>query len=194
MSYIQQAVSAQLGYTPANKAGDTFTGAVVITTNSQGAPPLISGTSTPFQAVGAAALNASFMFDGVTGNPAIFLRRTPGTINSPTAQPSGEAFSSLSGRSYGATGYSPTAARVIFESTETWTDSAYGSRIIFQAIPTGSNTIAEVARMDGVGLKVASGKTLQLGNAYAAGAPSATGYLTIYDSTGTAYKIPAVAA
>jgi len=43
------------------------------------------------------------------------------------------------------------------------------------------------------GLTVASGKDLQLGNAYVAGAPTATGYITIKDSTGTAYKIPAVA-
>jgi hypothetical protein len=29
--------------------------------------------------------------------------------------------------------------------------------------------------------------------AYTAGAPTATGYLVVYDSAGTAYKIPAVA-
>ena len=40
---------------------------------------------------------------------------------------------------------------------------------------------------------VASGKALKLGNAYAAGAPTATGYIVIKDSTGTSYKIPAVA-
>ena len=32
-----------------------------------------------------------------------------------------------------------------------------------------------------------------LGNAYVAGAPTATGYIVIKDSTGTSYKIPAVA-
>lgn len=35
---------------------------------------------------------------------------------------------------------------------------------------------------------------LQLGNEYQAGAPTATGYVTLKDSTGTSYKIPAVAA
>jgi hypothetical protein len=34
---------------------------------------------------------------------------------------------------------------------------------------------------------------LQLGNAYTAGAPTATGYIVIKDSTGTSYKIPAQA-
>jgi hypothetical protein len=43
-------------------------------------------------------------------------------------------------------------------------------------------------------LALASGDALQLGNAYVAGAPTATGYITIKDSTGTTYKIPAVAA
>jgi hypothetical protein len=40
---------------------------------------------------------------------------------------------------------------------------------------------------------IASGVGLQLGNAYASGAPTATGYIVIKDSTGTSYKIPAVA-
>lgn len=40
---------------------------------------------------------------------------------------------------------------------------------------------------------IASGVGLKLGNAYAAGAPTATGYIVIKDSTGTSYKIPAVA-
>jgi hypothetical protein len=35
--------------------------------------------------------------------------------------------------------------------------------------------------------------TLQVGNTYASGAPTATGYIVIKDSTGTSYKIPAVA-
>lgn len=42
-------------------------------------------------------------------------------------------------------------------------------------------------------LTVANGVGLQLGNAYVAGAPTATGYIVIKDSTGTSYKIPAVA-
>jgi len=37
------------------------------------------------------------------------------------------------------------------------------------------------------------GGSLQVGNAYVAGAPTATGYIVIKDSTGTSYKIPAQA-
>jgi hypothetical protein len=40
-------------------------------------------------------------------------------------------------------------------------------------------------------ITIASGTALKLGNAYQAGAPSSTGYITIKDSTGTTYKIPA---
>jgi hypothetical protein len=40
---------------------------------------------------------------------------------------------------------------------------------------------------------IRSGVNLRLGVAYTAGAPTATGYLTLYDSTGTRYRIPAVA-
>jgi hypothetical protein len=42
-------------------------------------------------------------------------------------------------------------------------------------------------------VELAGGIDLKLGNAYAAGAPTATGYIVIKDSTGTSYKIPAQA-
>jgi len=47
--------------------------------------------------------------------------------------------------------------------------------------------------VDATDITVASGTALKLGNAYVAGAPTATGYIVIKDSTGTSYKIPAVA-
>jgi hypothetical protein len=39
------------------------------------------------------------------------------------------------------------------------------------------------------GLSMASGKDIYLGNAYVAGAPTATGYVTIKDSAGNTYKV-----
>jgi hypothetical protein len=47
--------------------------------------------------------------------------------------------------------------------------------------------------VDATDITVASGTALKLGNAYVAGAPTATGYIVIKDSTGTSYKIPAQA-
>jgi hypothetical protein len=54
----------------------------------------------------------------------------------------------------------------------------------------GSSTYFAV---DGSNVTISSGVGLKLGNTYTAGAPTATGYIVIKDSTGTSYKIPAVA-
>jgi hypothetical protein len=54
----------------------------------------------------------------------------------------------------------------------------------------GSSTYLDV---DSSNVTISSGVGLKLGNAYVAGAPTATGYIVIKDSTGTSYKIPAVA-
>ena len=56
-----------------------------------------------------------------------------------------------------------------------------------------NTTALEAVLADDSGYTNIKGK-LTTDTAYAAGAPTATGYLTVYDSTGTAYKIPAVAA
>jgi hypothetical protein len=61
---------------------------------------------------------------------------------------------------------------------------------IFAADTNGDLTITP----SGSHVIVASGKDLRLGNSYHAGAPTASGYILIEDSTGTQYKIPAVAA
>jgi len=47
--------------------------------------------------------------------------------------------------------------------------------------------------VDASNVTIASGTALKLGNAYTAGAPTATGYIVIKDSSGTSYKIPAQA-
>jgi hypothetical protein len=52
---------------------------------------------------------------------------------------------------------------------------------------------AQVWNTTSNGLAMALGKDIYVGNAYVAGAPTATGYIVIKDSTGTSYKIPAVA-
>lgn len=48
---------------------------------------------------------------------------------------------------------------------------------------------SEKARLTSSGFTLASGKALKLGNAYVAGAPAATGYVTLQDSSGTTYKV-----
>ena len=56
-----------------------------------------------------------------------------------------------------------------------------------------SGTAATALTVDSSDVTIASGVGLKLGNAYASGAPTATGYIVIKDSTGTSYKIPAQA-
>lgn len=48
---------------------------------------------------------------------------------------------------------------------------------------------ADLAQVDTNGFHVASGKDLYLGRAYVGGAPAATGYVTVKDSSGTTYKL-----
>jgi hypothetical protein len=56
-----------------------------------------------------------------------------------------------------------------------------------------STTTDRLTLSDSGNLTMYAGAVLQIGATYAAGAPTATGYLTIKDATGTSYKIPAVA-
>jgi filamentous hemagglutinin len=75
--------------------------------------------------------------------------------------------------------------------------ASISSICISHANPTGKIIIApnrtNVLMVENSLVTVASGVDLKLGNAYTAGAPTATGYIVIKDSTGTSYKIPAVA-
>jgi hypothetical protein len=75
--------------------------------------------------------------------------------------------------------------------------ASISSICISHANPTGKIIIApnrtNALMVENSLVTVASGVDLKLGNAYAAGAPTATGYIVIKDSTGTSYKIPAVA-
>jgi hypothetical protein len=57
---------------------------------------------------------------------------------------------------------------------------------------TGSANTARLS-IDNTNGNVTIGGILQVGNAYVGGAPTATGYIVIKDSTGTSYKIPAQA-
>ncbi len=66
-----------------------------------------------------------------------------------------------------------------------------GTTSSFPAIKRSSTTL-QARLADDTGFASVQGK-LTTETAYTAGAPTATGYLVVYDSAGTAYKIPAVA-
>ena len=73
--------------------------------------------------------------------PAFIGRRANGTYASPTGLINGDLMAVFGGVGYMATGYSATTrADMQVEATETWTDSANGSRLIFATTPNGSVT------------------------------------------------------
>lgn len=65
--------------------------------------------------------------------------------------------------------------------------------ILYVAAGLGFSTIIAgtgvITRVNSTGLIIASGFDLKLGRTYTAGAPAATGYITIKDQTGTTYKV-----
>ena len=68
-----------------------------------------------------------------------------------------------------------------------------GGSLIFQVAPAGSSGTAKNAQATALTIdstkKVTLAGDLQLSNAYVATPQVPTGYITIYDSTGTAYKV-----
>jgi hypothetical protein len=77
------------------------------------------------------------------------------------------------------------------------TGTGAGGSIIFQVAPAGSTGTAQNALAAALTLtsakEVKCAGPLWVSNAYTGGAPTPTGYIVLYDSTGTAYKIPAEA-
>lgn len=78
------------------------------------------------------------------------------------------------------------------------TGSGTSGDVIFQTGGTGAAATVQNTAVTALTIKgatqtvlIASGKSLQLGNAFVSGAVTTTGYLTLQDSTGTVYKINA---
>ncbi len=81
------------------------------------------------------------------------------------------------------------AGNITFEVDATPHGNDMPGRIVFRTTPDGSTTPAEALRIDNTQkVIVKSGKSFQLGAAYAAATLVATGSVTMYDSTGTAYR------
>jgi len=117
------------------------TGSVLVSANSSSvpAPP----TQTVLHVAGADGLQPRFVFDcfhnsgNAPGN--IVFRSANGTAASPSAHQAGVRIGQFSAFSYGTTGYSAAAtAHVAFESTETHTDLAKGTQILFSTAANGT--------------------------------------------------------
>ena len=118
-----------------------------------------SGTAAPatiatnaLQLVGNSTESTNLQIDTFGGTPVVYGRRADGAPGAPTATQSGEDLLFLSGRGFGATAYSTDAARITFQATQNFTDSAIGSKIILQVAPTGSTTLATAATITSTGI------------------------------------------
>lgn len=124
----------------------TLTSSYKINLNT--ASPSTPPTGTYLQVHQADSVQGILCLDTYQAVPQIMGRRAGGTGASRTGTDSNAGLMSISGRGYGATGYvSAARASMDFQSSENWTDSAQGARIIFSTTPTGGTATAEAFRI-----------------------------------------------
>ena len=148
----------------------------------------------PGDVVGNSHLILKTMSAGVAANKVIDVQNSSGTtlasirqdgkVNASTLQIAGVDFATMSGT------YSLFKAgdgSTVITAGGSGDQSTYydNTQHVFRSIAGG----ATFATFDTNGLTMASGKALKLGNAYQAGAPAATGYVTMKDSAGTTIKV-----
>lgn len=171
-------VSTALTYTPANKAGDTFTGIAVfnagwvsgaLSTMSNNAasltalPAVITGTS--IRAIQVDGTATRFLADSFVNSAAptsgLTVRGARGTGAAPAALQAGDVFGSFTAHGFGQTVFQATSTGAIEFIADTgsgnFTDASQPTSIAFLVTPTASITKQEVMR-------VSSGQTT--GNPY----------------------------
>jgi len=140
---------------PLIKNAVSLNGPVTVKAQSGVASPI---TGTNLHVSGANSSTNYLSMDSYGNENGFFFRRANGTQASPTAVSSGDQIGGLSFRGYGATGYSSGSRALIRVLTsEAWTDSAQGTKILFSTTPSGSTTAATSVNFDPRGA-VAIGK------------------------------------
>ena len=92
--------------------------------------------------------------------PVIAGRQAGGTSSTPTTTQSGDTLLRLTGQGYGITGYRGTIGRINIAASQTFTDIAAGTHIIFQTTPLNTTTIQSVsAIVDSTGLSLVGNST-----------------------------------
>jgi hypothetical protein len=122
---------------------------LTVNKNSASPPTPVAGTVAQFVAADSSSTTAEI--DAFASFPILQLSRADGTGAVPSAIQSGDIFGIISGRGYGATGYSAGAAQIRLLAAQTFTDAAQGSRISLLTTPNGvtaSGNVREVARFD----------------------------------------------
>jgi hypothetical protein len=110
----------------------------------------ISGTT--IWSVGGNSANSYILMDAFGSSPIFTGRRAQGTVASPTASVSGNTLAMFAAYGYGSTGYSSSQrAQINLQSSETWTDSAQGTRISFLTTQIGTTSTTTKMLIDDVG-------------------------------------------
>jgi hypothetical protein len=145
------------------------------------------------QLVGLTGTNAIFDIYSFGAGAVFRGSHAAGTPSSPTATQNGTGLVSLGGRGYGATGYaSASRGSIVVTSTENWTDTSQGTRLLFLTTPNGSTTTSSVWTIEndgnftpftsgavGIGTAALPVKSLALVNCTSAASPSVCGASTV---------------
>jgi len=101
----------------------------------------------------------SFNNDGTKSpNPTFQMYGSRGTFASPSAVASGDTIGGFSSRGYNGSAFSnPSAALMVFKTTQNWTHSAQGTEIEMDLTPSGSTTRQAVLYLDTNNLQLQSG-------------------------------------
>ena len=119
---------------------------------------------------------SGFQLYKYAATPNLALFHSNGSVGAPTTTLSGDQMGVVSMRGYGATGYSGVGnARIAAFAEETFTNSAFGSRLSFWTTPIGSTSNTEKMRITG-------GGNVLIGTTDDDGTP-ATGRLVVKGST-----------
>ena len=149
---------------------------------------LVTATSQTMN-VAASAINwiqagtgSTAFIDGYSGgavatNHNLAFRAARGTQGTPTAVQLDDTLGWINFRGYGATGFAATA-RAAFRSfaSENWTDTAQGTYFAIQTTPSGSTTMATIARFTDAGNVKIAGTALRA-------TTEGTNHLDIFDGT-----------
>lgn len=146
---------------------------------------------------------ATMSITGFGGTPYITANRANGTYASPTVPVLNSNLLQIAGGGYVSGSVSALASwatgkvAITFAGNETWSSTANGTRMMLAVTPnttTGRTDTVQISGdiaggASGLSVRLLNNAQLWLSNAYTAGAPTATGYVTLYDNTGTAYKV-----
>ena len=120
--------------------------------NNTALPSAGAIANTSIWQVGADTTNNEILLDAFGAINRFNFRRAAGTSASPTALTSGSNIAIINGFGYGATGYSSTSrVQINFATSENWTDTAQGTRIVFNTTTNGTATLSERMRIDDAG-------------------------------------------